>query len=213
MATPIGNLKDITFRAVEVLSKVDIVACEDTRRTRILLQNYQIKKPLLSYFEYNKLKRIDYIIEALRGGKDIALVSDAGMPGISDPGIGLIQRVIEEKLSVEVIPGPTAFATALVASGFAIHKFIFEGFLPAKSGARRKALQALQSEKRTIAFYESPHRLLKTLEDIKEVLGNRKIVVARELTKHFEEIRRESVEETIAYFKSKKPKGEFVIIL
>ncbi|MCP4649131.1 MAG: 16S rRNA (cytidine(1402)-2'-O)-methyltransferase [PVC group bacterium] len=213
VATPIGNLKDITFRAVEVLSSVDRIACEDTRRTRVLLHHYNIKKPLISYFEYNKLKRIDSILRSLKEGKDIALVSDAGTPGISDPGSSLIKRVIAEGVRVEAIPGASASLTALVSSGVPMHKFIFEGFLPAKSGARKKALANLSTEKRTIIFYESPHRLLRTLEDMKEVLGDRDIVVARELTKKFEEIRRENVEESISYFKQVKPKGEFVIIM
>lgn len=213
VATPIGNLKDITFRAIDILASVDLIACEDTRRTRILLNHYNIKKPLLSYFEYNKIRRTDRILRSLKEGQNIALVSDAGTPGISDPGTGLIQKAITEGIKVEAIPGASAFLYALIVSGFATHKFIFEGFLPAKSGARRKALEGFKLEKRTIVFYESPHRLLKTLEDIKNIYGNKQIVVARELTKCFEEIRRESVEESIAHFLEKKPKGEFVVVL
>ncbi len=213
VSTPIGNLKDVTLRALEVLSLVKYIACEDTRRTRILLQHYQIKKPLLSYFEYNKLKRIDFILQTLKEGKSIALVSDAGTPGISDPGSSLIKKAIEQGIAVEAIPGPTAFVMALVVSGLSTNKFIFEGFLPAKSGARKRVLEGLKSERRTIIFYESPHRLLKSLADVKAALGNRKIVVARELTKKFEEIRRETVAEAIVHFSNKKPKGEFVIII
>lgn len=213
VATPIGNLKDITYRAVEVLSDVDIIACEDTRHTKILLEHYQIKKPLISYYEYNKIKRTDTIIAYLKDGKNIALVSDAGTPGISDPGAGLIKKVLEEDLKVEVIPGPTAFIPALVASGLPTHKFIFEGFLPAKSGARKKHLERLKEEKRTLIFYESPHRICRTLEDIKAVFGSRHIVIARELTKKFEEIIRAPADAVLEIFKNRKPKGEFIILV
>lgn len=213
VSTPIGNLKDITFRAIEVLQTVDLIACEDTRRTKILLEHYQIRKPLISYFEYNKLKRTDFILSSLKEGKNIALVTDAGTPGISDPGSSLIRMVIEQNIGIFAIPGPTAFVMALTISGFNTHKFIFEGFLPAKRNARKRALANLKSERRTIIFYESCHRLLKTLEDIKEVLGNRDIVVARELTKMFEETRRSTVEEMLNHFSKTKIKGEFVIII
>ena len=146
VATPIGNLKDITFRAVDVLVSVDVIACEDTRRTRVLLQHYNIKKPLVSYYEYNKVKRTDTILRSLKEGKNVALVSDAGTPGISDPGASLIQKAIAEHISVEVIPGASAVIMALVSSGLAMHKFVFEGFFPAKSGARRNALEKLKDE-------------------------------------------------------------------
>ncbi len=213
VATPIGNLRDITFRAIDVLSAVDIIACEDTRRTLILLNKYVIKKPLVSYFEYNKLKRIDFIIRSLKEGKNIALVSDAGTPGISDPGASLIKRAIDEGIKVEAIPGASAVLTALIVSGFPTHRFTYVGFLPVKSGARKKALQELKAEKKTAVIYESPHRLIKTLLAIKEVFGNNNVVIAREMTKKFEEILRVKIEEAISYFENKKPKGEFVIII
>lgn len=213
VATPIGNLKDITLRALDILSFVDLIACEDTRRTQILLRNYQIKKPLVSYFEYNKLKRTDFILRSLKEGKNIALVSDAGTPGVSDPGSSLIKRVLEENLKLEIIPGVSAFLAALVISGKPLHKFVFEGFLPAKPGARRKILAGLKTEKKTVVFYESPHRILKTFRDMNEILGNREIVIVRELTKKFEEILRITVEKAIVYFEKAKPKGEFVIIV
>jgi len=213
VSTPIGNLKDITLRALEVLSCVDCIACEDTRRTRILLQHYQIKKPLLSYYEYNKLKRIDSILCSLKQGRNIALVSDAGTPGISDPGSSLIRKAVEEGAVVEVIPGVTAFVAALVISGLSANKMVFEGFLPVKSGSRKKALERLKALERTLVFYESPHRLLKCLYDIKVVFGNCKIVIARELTKKFEQVLRVNLEQAIAHFEKNKPKGEFVIII
>ncbi|MFH1093757.1 MAG: 16S rRNA (cytidine(1402)-2'-O)-methyltransferase [Candidatus Omnitrophota bacterium] len=213
VSTPIGNLRDITFRAVDVLSAVDIIACEDTRRTQILLTKYEIKKQLVSYFEYNKLKRIDFIIRSLKEGKSIALVSDAGTPGISDPGASLIKRAIEENIKVESIPGASAVLTALTVSGLPMHKFTYAGFLPVKSGARKKALQQLKAEEKTVVIYEAPHRLIKTLLDIKEIFGNSNIVIARELTKMFEEILRLNIEEAINHFKDKKPKGEFVIVI
>ena len=213
VATPIGNLRDITFRAIDVLSAVDIIACEDTRRTQILLTKYEIKKPLVSYFEYNKLKRIDFIIRSLKKGKSIALVSDAGTPGISDPGASLIKKAIDEGIKVEAIPGASAVLTALTVSGCPTHKFTYVGFLPVKSGARKKALRELKAEEKTVVIYESPHRLIKTLLAIKEVFGNNNIVIARELTKKFEEILRVKIEEAINYFENRKPKGEFVIII
>ena len=213
VATPIGNLSDITLRAIDVLSGVDLIACEDTRRTQILLAKYKIKKPLLSYFEYNKLKRIDVILKSLKEGKNIALVSDAGTPGISDPGSSLIQKAIEENITIEAIPGACAFLTALVMSGLPMHKFSFEGFLPVKPGARKKVLQKLKSKETTVIFYESPHRIIKTLEAIKEVYQDRKIFIARELTKKFQETLRINAEDAISFFKDKKPRGEFVIII
>ncbi|MCK4995044.1 MAG: 16S rRNA (cytidine(1402)-2'-O)-methyltransferase [Candidatus Omnitrophica bacterium] len=213
VATPIGNLRDITFRAIDVLSAVDMIACEDTRHTRILLNRYEIKKPLLSYFEYNKLKRIDLIICSLKEGKSIALVSDAGTPGISDPGASLIKKAIDEGIKVEAIPGASALLTALTVSGVPMHKFTYVGFLPVKAGARKKALVQLKAEDKTVVIYESPHRLIKTLLAIKEIFGNINIVIAREMTKKFEEILRIKVEAAINHFENKKPKGEFVIII
>lgn len=213
VATPIGNLQDITLRAVETLKSVDLIACEDTRHSRILLTHYGITTPTTSYFEHNKLKKGEYLIRLLKEGKDIALISDAGMPGISDPGFNIIRSAIQEGIAVVPVPGPSAFLTALAISGKPTDKFIFEGFLPVKSAARRRRLGELAQETRTLVFYESPHRLLKALQDILEVLGDREVVICRELTKKFEEIRREKVSLSIAHFSSTFPKGEFVIIL
>lgn len=213
VATPIGNLKDITLRAIEILKSVDLIACEDTRRTKILTRHYEIDKPLVSYYEYNKITRGEYLIKLLKEGKNIALVSDAGTPGISDPGSHIIKLAIENKIPLTFIPGPTALIGALVLSGLPTHKFIFEGFLPAKSGARRKRLRELKREKRTLIFYESPHRLLKTLKDILEILGDRKISTVRELTKKFEEITRGKVSEAIQHFQKQTPRGEFILVV
>ncbi|MDD5746294.1 MAG: 16S rRNA (cytidine(1402)-2'-O)-methyltransferase [Candidatus Omnitrophica bacterium] len=213
VSTPIGNLKDISLRAIEVLSAVDIIACEDTRRTLILLNNFQIKKTLISYYEYNKVKRTDTIIGYLKSGKSVALVSDAGTPGISDPGCSLIRKVLDLGLPVDVIPGASALTMAVVISGMPTHRFVFEGFLPVKSGARKRILEALKNESRTIVFYESPHRIVRTLEEIRAVMGNRPVAVCRELTKKFQEIRREHVDDALEHFKNNEPKGEFVIVL
>jgi len=213
VSTPIGNLKDITYRAVETLKSVDLIAAEDTRRTKILTSHYDIKTPLTSYFEYNKITKGDYLIRLLKEGKSVALVSDAGTPGISDPGNHIIKSAIDEGIKIDHIPGPCALVAALVLSGMPTDKFIFEGFLPIKSGARKNRLKSFLGLKKTIIFYESPHRLLKTLEDIKEVFGDIKIVCLRELTKKFEEIRRETVSEMINHFTTNKVRGEFVFCL
>lgn len=213
VATPIGNLKDITLRAIEVLKSVDLIACEDTRRTRILLQHYGINKPLLSYYEYNKIKRGEELIRLLKEGKNIALVSDAGTPGISDPGAEIIGLTIENNIPLIFIPGPSAFVGALVLSGFPTDRFIFEGFLPAKAGARRKRLEKLKDEERTVILYESPQRILKTLQDIEEIFGDREVCIVRELTKKFEEIIREKPSALIISFQKRPPRGEFVIVL
>ncbi len=213
VSTPIGNLKDITFRAVEILKSVDLIAAEDTRHTKILTAHYDIRTPLTSYFEHNKITKGAYLIGLLKEGKTIALVSDAGTPGISDPGSHIIRLAIENDIRTEQIPGPTAVITGLVLSGMPTDKFIFEGFLPAKPGARKNRLKVFLDEKRTVIFYESPHRLLKTLNDIYEVFGDIKIACLRELTKKFEEVRRQRVSELIEHFTNTKPLGEFVICL
>ena len=212
VSTPIGNLGDITYRAVEVLKAVDLIACEDTRRTKILTQRYNIDTPLTSYYEYNKAVKGDYLLKVLREGKHIALVSDAGTPGISDPGFSLIRSVLEAGIKVVSIPGPTALISALSISGFPTNKFIFEGFLPIKSGARKKRLARLKDLGVTVVLYESPHRILKTLQDMLEVLGNRQVVLVREVTKKFEEVIRGDIKSVIQRLKETKPKGEFVII-
>jgi len=213
VSTPIGNLKDITLRAIEVLKNVKLVFAEDARTAKILFTHYQINTPLSSYHTYNRIKKTEYALKLLREGKDIALISEAGTPGISDPGLYLIRKVIEEGITLQAIPGPTALISALVISGFPTHRFVFEGFLPKRKGARKKRLTSLAKEERTIILYESPHRLLKLLEEIKEFLGERKVCCVREMTKKFEEIKRANVSELITYFKHNTPRGEFVLIL
>ncbi|MDP3142340.1 MAG: 16S rRNA (cytidine(1402)-2'-O)-methyltransferase [Candidatus Omnitrophota bacterium] len=213
VATPIGNLKDITLRAIETLKSVDLIACEDTRHTQNITTQYQISKPLTSYFEHNKVTKGRQILELLKQGKSVALVSDAGTPGISDPGFHLIRLAIENNIPLTIIPGPTAIIAALVLSGFPTHKFVFEGFLPVKKEGRRKLLKKLAAEERTIVAYESPHRLLKTLEDMVEVLDDPLIACIREVTKKFEEIRRERASALLEHFTKQKPRGEFVLVL
>jgi len=217
VGTPIGNLEDITFRAVEVLRKVDFVLAEDTRKTKILLDRYKIDKKIISYFQYSKLSKIDYILELLKSGKDLALVTDAGTPGISDPGNYLLEKVWEEKekgLDIEIvpIPGVSTVTTILSVCGFPTDDFLFLGFLPKKKG-RETLLKSLVNEKRTIVFFESPHRIIKTLNNMEENLGDIYIVVGRELTKKFEEIKRGKISGIIKYFGSKNIKGEFVVVL
>ncbi len=211
--TPIGNLEDITLRTLRILREVDIIACEDTRHSLRLLNHYEIKKPLTSYHEHNIREKGQELIQKLIEGNNIAIITDAGMPGISDPGADLIKLSIEEDIEVVVLPGATASITALVASGLNTRKFVFEGFLPSKKKDRIKALETLVNEKRTIIFYESPHRVINSMEDMLEVLGNRNIAVCRELTKHYEEILRGNFETALKRFNQDVVKGEFVIIV
>ncbi len=213
VSTPIGNLKDITFRAIETLKEVDVIACEDTRHTKRLVSHYGITTPLTSYFEYNKIKKGRYLIGLLKEGKDIALVSDSGTPGISDPGFKIINLAVENDIPITVIPGACAFVSALVSSGMPTDMFLFQGFLSHKKAKRRKQLGLLKQEKKTIILYESPHRLLKTLGDILDILGDRDIAITRELTKVFEEILRLKVSRAIQHFTAILPRGEFVLIL
>ncbi len=213
VSTPIGNLKDITFRAIEVLKSVDLIACEDTRHTQVLLVHYGIQTPTTSYFQHNKITKGQYLIRLLKEGKSIALVSDAGTPGILDPGYHIINLAIKNNIDITFIPGPTAFINALVLSGKPAHKFIFAGFLPRGPLTRRNRLKELTKLKCTILFYESCHRILKTLQDIQEVLGDREIVCCRELTKKFEEIKRGSAKDILEEFKQHKPRGEFVVVI
>ena len=212
VATPIGNLEDITFRAVHVLKSVDLIAAEDTRKTKILLNHYGIDKPMLSYFSYNEQVRAPQLIDKLLSGLSIALVSDAGTPGISDPAFHIVQQALDRNIPIIPIPGPTAFISALITSGLPTDRFIFEGFLPQKKGRKTK-FESLKSEERTMIFYESPHRIMKTLTEIHSYFGDRKVVVARELTKKFEEIVRGSVESVILELGKKQPKGEYVIVV
>lgn len=213
VATPIGNLKDVTLRALEVLKAVDLIACEDTRHSKILLDHFGIKTPTTSYFQHNRFSKGQYILALLKQGKNVALVSDAGTPGILDPGYHLINLAIKNNIEMTVIPGPTAFINALVLSGKPTHEFIFAGFLPNRSLARRNRLKELAKLRQTIVFYESCHRILATLEDIQHAFGDKEIVVAREMTKKFEEIKREKTSELISYFKQAKPRGEFVVVI
>ena len=213
VSTPIGNLKDITLRALETLKNVDLIACEDTRHTKILLDHYQIHKPLTSYHSYNKNTKADYILRLLKENKKIALISDAGTPALSDPGNSLINYCIKDKIPFTVIPGPTALISSLIISGLRTDKFIFMGFLPIKSGPRKKIIKTLIKEPRTIIFYESCHRLIKFLEELKEILPERKVVLVKELTKKFEEIFRGIAEEHLLYFQQNKPRGEFVVLV
>jgi len=213
VATPIGNLKDITFRAVEVLQSADLIACEDTRHTRILLEHYGIKTPTTSFFQQNRFVKGDYLLGLLKEGKDVALVSDAGSPGILDPGYNLINLAITNSMPITFIPGPTAFVNALVLSGKPAHKFIFEGFLPAKQISRQNRLKELAKLDYTIVFYESCHRIYKTLEDIQKIFGEKQIVCARELTKKFEEVIRAKPQEIANHLKTHSSKGEFVIVI
>ena len=213
VATPIGNLKDITFRAIETLKTVSIIACEDTRHTKKLLSHYNIDTPTTSYFEYNKIQKGEYLLKLLQEGKDIALVSDSGTPGISDPGFNIIRLAIENNIVVTVIPGPSAIITGLVLSGMPTDSFVFEGFLAQKPGKRRNEIKALIQEKRTIVLYESPHRLLKTLQDIMDIMGDRDIAIMREVTKVFEESIRSKVSEAIEHFTANSPRGEFIIAI
>ena len=213
VSTPIGNLEDITLRALKVLKEVDLVAAEDTRRTGLLLKHYGIKNRLESYHDFNKEKKAPALIEQLKSSRSVAVTSDAGTPGVSDPCYLLVKLALQEKIKVVPIPGASALLSALVVSGLPTDRFAFEGFLPAKSGKRRKRLEELRQEKRTIIFYESPHRLLKTLQDIAEILGERRMVAARELTKKFEEIKRGTPEEIKGYFEKGKVKGELVLVI
>ncbi len=214
VATPIGNLEDITLRALNVLKEVDLIACEDTRHTGKLLKHFEIQKPLLSYHQHNEKFQTNKILEKLKDGKKVALVSDAGTPGISDPGQVIVEAVIEAGGNIESVPGASAVITAISASGLCTDSFLFKGFLSSKPSARKKELQAVAQTKETLVFYEAPHRLLKTLDDMFEVLGNRSACAARELTKLHEEWARDSISELITHFKARPAiKGEFVLII
>ncbi|SJZ75750.1 16S rRNA (cytidine(1402)-2'-O)-methyltransferase [Selenihalanaerobacter shriftii] len=211
--TPIGNLEDISLRTLRILKEVDYIAAEDTRRTQNLLNHYEVETSMVSYHEHNEEKRSLQIIERLKSGENIALVSDAGMPGISDPGYKLVSLVDKEGIRAIPVPGPTAMTAALVASGLPTDKFIFEGFLPRKSKQRKDRLKELSPETRTIVFYESPYRLKESLESILDILGERRIAVWREITKRFEEKVSGKVSEVLAHFEAEDPKGEFTIVL
>lgn len=211
VATPIGNLEDITIRALNVLKEVDLIAAEDTRHTLKLLNHYEITKPLISYHRHNEETKKEVLIEKLKNGENIAIVSDAGTPGICDPGEEVIKQAIEEKIEIIPIPGACAFVNALICSGIDTKEFTFLGFLPLNKKLRKEKLNEIEKETKTTIIYEAPHKLKTTLEDLREILGNRKIVLARELTKIHEEFIRGTVEEIIS--KTDDLKGEFVIII
>ncbi len=213
VATPIGNLQDITFRAINTLKEVELIAAEDTRQTIKLLNHFEIKKPLVSYYEHNKIVKGNYLVEQLQQGKNIALVSDAGTPGISDPGEDLVKLCIENDIKVTMIPGPVAAVTGMVISGLPTGRFVFEGFLPMNKRTRQERLKQLKDETRTIIFYEAPHKLPYTLKDMYNVWGERKIALARELTKHYEEVIRCNLSEAAERYQIEAPKGEFVVII
>jgi 16S rRNA (cytidine1402-2'-O)-methyltransferase len=218
VSTPVGNIEDITARAKRILSEVDIIACEDTRKTGLFLQRLEIPyKETISYFEENESRRIPEIIEILNSGKDVALVSNAGTPTISDPGFKLVRECQNNGVKIIAVPGASALLTALVSSGLPTDKFLFLGFLPIKDNKRQKIWEMVKKSqelevKPTVIFYESPYRLLKTLEDIRNNFGDIEIIVARELTKIYEEIRRESVDQSLNYFQRNIPKGEFTLL-
>ena len=211
--TPIGNLEDITLRALKILKKVKLIAAEDTRHTKKLLNHYQINTKVTSYYEYNKFKKAPYLLEILKNGQDIALVSDAGMPGISDPGYILINLTLKNNIKIIPVPGVSALITALVVSGLPTDKFVFEGFLPRKIKERKRYYKSIENEERTIIFYETPHRLKKALKDMLDVWGERKIVIARELTKMYEEIIRGNLSQVITEINTKEIKGEITLVV
>lgn len=211
--TPIGNLKDMTIRGIEVLTNVDIVAAEDTRQTLKLLNHFDLKKTLISYHQHNEQGKSENIIDQLKEGKSVAIVTDAGTPGISDPGAVIVRKCIEEGIEFEVLPGATAITTALVYSGLDTTKFLFRGFLSRETKERKKVMEEVKDSKETLIFYESPHRLLSTFSFLQENLGDRNISVCRELTKIHEEIKRGKISEMIEYFSQINIKGEFVLVV
>jgi 16S rRNA (cytidine1402-2'-O)-methyltransferase len=213
VATPIGNLEDITLRALRILKEVDQIACEDTRHTQKLLSHYDIHKPLVSYHEHNELTRAPELVLAMEQGAQIALVSDAGVPLVSDPGYRLVTLCLRHHLTVIPIPGPSALLAALSASGLPNEEFLFAGFLPARSGERRRALERLRIEDRTIVFYEAPHRIEETLSEAREILGDRPACIAREVTKIHEEFRRGSLSELAASLADKPARGEITLLI
>lgn len=212
-ATPIGNLEDITLRVLRILKEADLVAAEDTRHTRKLLNHFSIATPLTSYHEHNKTRKTPELLALLEEGRKIALVSDAGMPGISDPGLELVQGAIEAGIQVVPLPGSSAALTALVVSGLPTDRFTFEGFLPREKRRRQEALQQLAGETRTMIFYEAPHRVLATLADLQSIFGERRLAVARELTKQYEEVFRGTAGEALTHFSQASPRGEFCLVV
>lgn len=212
VSTPIGNLEDITHRAVRVLGEVDLIAAEDTRKSGLLLKHLGIRKPLISYYSHNETRRVESLLAELRDGKSVALITDAGTPGISDPAFVLIRGAIASGIPVVPIPGPTALVPALIMSGLPMDRFLFEGFLPAKKG-RRGRIEALASEARTVVFYESPHRIERTLREIHDCWGDRPAALSREITKAFEETLRGNLSEILQQISGKNIKGEIVLVV
>ena len=211
--TPIGNLDDITIRGLKILETVDLILCEDTRRSKRLLNHFNIESKLRSHHKFNEHKEVQFIVEKIKKGQDVALISDAGTPGISDPGFLIARTCLENNIDIECLPGATALIPALLISGISIEKFVFEGFLPVKKG-RKTRLDQLKEENRTMVFYESPHKLIRTLNDLSQTFGlDRKISISRELTKIYEETVRGTISELINHYQEKSPKGEFVIVL
>ena len=212
-ATPIGNLDDITFRVLETLRSVDVIAAEDTRNSIKLLNRFEIKTPMTSYHEFNKFEKGRQLIEQLLSGKNVAVITDAGMPGISDPGEELVKMAYEAGVPVTVLPGACACVTALTLSGLPTRRFCFEAFLPADKKERKDVLEELKTETRTVVLYEAPHRLRKTLAELSEVLGDRRLTICRELTKKHEEAFQTTLAEALVYYEDKEPKGEYVLVL
>ena len=214
VATPIGNLEDITFRAIRILKEVDMILAEDTRKTLKLLNHFEISKKMISYYRHNEGVKMDYVLKLLLDGKNLAVVSDAGTPGISDPGEDLVKSAISQGINVIPVPGAVAFIQALIASGFDTTRFVFEGFLSINKRVRKNRLKELENEKRTMIFYEAPHKLKRTLSDLADSFGaDRRIVLARELTKIHEEFLRMTIKEAIDYYEDKEIKGEFVVLV
>ena len=212
-ATPIGNLEDITFRVLRTLKEVDLIGAEDTRHSIKLLNHFGIKTPMTSYHEYNKVEKAKYLVSLLQEGKNIALITDAGTPGISDPGEELVRQCYEAGIEVSSLPGPAACITALTMSGMATRRFAFEAFLPSDKKERAMVLAELAAETRTIVLYEAPHHLLRTLEELREQIGNRKITICRELTKKYEEAKQSFIDDMIDHYSLNEPKGEFVLVI
>ena len=213
VGTPIGNLSDFSPRAVETLASVDFIAAEDTRVTLKLLNHFEIKKPMVSYFEHNRRERGEIILERIKSGENCAIVTDAGMPAISDPGEDLVDLCLSNGITVESVPGPTAFATAMAMSGLPSGRFTFEGFLSVNKPSRREHLEEIVSERRTMVFYEAPHKLIATLKDLYKYLGDRRIALIKELTKIHETVERTTLSEACEKYSAQTPKGEFVIVI
>ena len=213
VATPIGNLGDITLRALEVLRSVDVVAAEDTRHSGLLLKHFEIEKPFVSYHEHNEASRTAELVERLTRGENVALITDAGMPGLSDPGLRLIRECINREVRFTIVPGPSSILTALLGSGFSTERFSFGGFLPVKSGRRQRELRIAAEHEETTLFFESPYRLLKTLQACNAIMPDRQLCIARELTKKFEEFRRGTAVELLAHYEAHPAKGEIVLVV